>query len=48
MPAKFGIGQRCFLLETEAGNVLWDMIALLDESTIEFVCSPHSVLTSRR
>ncbi|CAD6594018.1 MAG: hypothetical protein ASARMPRED_008372 [Alectoria sarmentosa] len=39
MPSKFGIGQRCFLLETEAGNVLWDMIALLDESTIEFINS---------
>lgn len=35
---KFGIGQRCLLLETEAGNVLWDMISLLDESTIDFVC----------
>ena len=34
---KFGIGQRCLLLETEAGNVLWDMISLLDDQTIEFV-----------
>lgn len=39
---KFGIGQRCFLLETAAGNVLWDMISLLDDPTIDFVCPPSS------
>ena len=37
---QFGIGQRCLLLETENGNVLWDLIALLDDQTIQFVCSP--------
>lgn len=36
---KFAIGQRCFLLETEAGNILWDMISLLDGRTIEFINS---------
>lgn len=34
---KFGIGQRCILLETPAGNVLWDCIAYLDEETVEFI-----------
>lgn len=36
---KFAIGQRCILLQTEAGNVLWDLITLLDEETIDWVCS---------
>lgn len=35
--SKFAIGQRCFLLETQDGNVLWDMISLLDEPITEFV-----------
>ncbi len=34
---KVGIGQRCILLQTPHGNVLWDCIALLDSSTIERV-----------
>ncbi|KAK4498773.1 hypothetical protein PRZ48_009283 [Zasmidium cellare] len=34
---KFGIGQRCILLETAAGNVLWDCIAYLDEETVDFI-----------
>jgi len=34
---KFGIGQRAMLLQTEHGNVLWDLIALLDEETVDFV-----------
>lgn len=34
---KFGIGQRCILLETPAGNVLWDCIAYLDNETVEFI-----------
>ena len=29
----FGIGQRALLLQTDQGNVLWDCIALLDETT---------------
>lgn len=35
---KFGIGERTILLQTEHGNVLWDLIAYLDEATIERVC----------
>ncbi|KAI5461992.1 beta-lactamase-like protein [Mariannaea sp. PMI_226] len=31
---KFAIGQRAMLVETPAGNVLWDCITLLDEETI--------------
>ncbi|KAK4696188.1 hypothetical protein P7C71_g1689, partial [Lecanoromycetidae sp. Uapishka_2] len=34
---KFGVGQRCFLLRTPGGNVLWDCIALLDANTVDFV-----------
>ena len=30
---KFGIGQRAFLLQTDAGNLLWDCVTLLDEET---------------
>lgn len=41
---KFAIGQRCFLLETQTGNVLWDMISLLDNETVEFVCPSSLVL----
>ena len=29
----FGIGQRALLLQTDQGNVLWDCIALLDDTT---------------
>ncbi|KAI5366015.1 putative metallo-beta-lactamase, ribonuclease Z/Hydroxyacylglutathione hydrolase [Septoria linicola] len=36
---KFAIGQRCFLLETAAGNVLWDCITYLDEETIYYINS---------
>jgi len=34
---KFGIGQRCILLQTGKGNVLWDLITLLDQETIDWV-----------
>lgn len=33
----FGIGQRAFLVEAPAGNILWDCISLLDEPTIDNV-----------
>lgn len=33
----FGIGQRALLVQTTAGNVLWDCISLLDEPTIAAV-----------
>ena len=31
---KVGIGQRAHLIETPAGNILWDCIALIDDETI--------------
>lgn len=31
---KVAIGQRCILIKTPQGNVLWDCITLLDEGTI--------------
>ncbi|ORY04035.1 beta-lactamase-like protein [Clohesyomyces aquaticus] len=36
---KLGIGQRAILLTTPHGNVLWDCISFLSESTIEFIRS---------
>ncbi|KIJ49271.1 hypothetical protein M422DRAFT_247078 [Sphaerobolus stellatus SS14] len=30
---KFPIGQRTFLIRTPKGNILWDLIALIDEET---------------
>lgn len=34
---KVGIGQRCFLITTPSGNVLWDCITFLDEQTIRTI-----------
>lgn len=34
---SFAVGQRALLVETPAGNVLWDCIALLDDATIDIV-----------
>ena len=34
---KIGIGQRVFLLQTEAGNVLWDCLTLLDDATVSLI-----------
>ena len=31
---KFGIGQHAHLIETDRGNVLWDLIGYLDEATV--------------
>lgn len=36
---KFAIGQRCILLKTSAGNVLWDCLACLDQETVDFIMS---------
>ena len=33
----FAIGERAFLLQTSQGNVLWDCVALLDDSTMEAI-----------
>lgn len=34
---KFAIGQRCLMLETADGNILWDLICYLDEDTITWI-----------
>jgi hypothetical protein len=34
---SFAIGQRLLLAETPEGNVLWDMIPLVDDAAIEAV-----------
>jgi hypothetical protein len=36
---EFAIGQRALLLQSEAGNFLWDCISLLDPATIEIINS---------
>lgn len=36
---SFAIGQRAFLILSEGGNILWDCIPLLDESTNAFINS---------
>lgn len=33
----FAIGQRALLLQSPAGNILWDCISLVDEATVEAV-----------
>ncbi len=35
----FAIGQRAILLQTPAGNVLWDCIALVDDATVALIKS---------
>ncbi len=34
---NFAIGQRALLIQTQAGNFLWDCLALIDEATIELI-----------
>lgn len=34
---EFAIGQRAFLLETQGGNILWDCVALLDDSVLQTI-----------
>ncbi|KAL6704736.1 hypothetical protein ACN47E_007657 [Coniothyrium glycines] len=36
---QLGIGERAILLQTAQGNVLWDLIALLNQETIDFIMS---------
>ena len=36
---KFAIGQRALLVQTPAGNILWDCVPLLDEPTFNWVQS---------
>src|SRR5216683_917215 len=33
----FAIGQRAFLIRTPVGNVLWDCLSFLDDSTTEII-----------
>jgi glyoxylase-like metal-dependent hydrolase (beta-lactamase superfamily II) len=40
---QLGIGQRAILLQTDAGNVLWDLVAFLDDATVDFVKSKGGV-----
>lgn len=35
--SRFGIGQRALLVESPEGNVLWDCVSLIDDSTIAAV-----------
>lgn len=34
---KFGIGQRCILVQARGGNVLWDCVSLVNDETIAAV-----------
>ncbi|CAI6280775.1 unnamed protein product [Periconia digitata] len=34
---QLGIGQRSILIETGKGNVLWDIVAFIDDATVEFI-----------
>lgn len=34
---EFAIGQRALLVRTQAGNVLWDCISLIDDATVEII-----------
>lgn len=34
---KFAIGQRCIMICTPHGNVLWDCITYLDDETVDFI-----------
>jgi hypothetical protein len=33
----FAVGERAFLLEAAGGNILWDCISLIDDSTIAWI-----------
>ncbi|KAL5376354.1 hypothetical protein DPSP01_010580 [Paraphaeosphaeria sporulosa] len=36
---QLGIGERAILLQTSSGNVLWDLVAWLDDATVAFIKS---------
>jgi glyoxylase-like metal-dependent hydrolase (beta-lactamase superfamily II) len=40
---SFAIGQRLLLAETAEGNVIWDMIPLVDDAGLEAVCARGEV-----
>lgn len=33
----FAISQRCFLIKTDHGNIMWDCITYLDDKTVEYI-----------
>ena len=35
--AEFAIGQRALLVQSRAGNVLWDCVSLIDQATIDLL-----------
>jgi len=37
MAPEFAIGQRALLIQSEAGNVLWDCISLIDQAAIDLL-----------
>jgi len=37
MAPEFAIGQRALLIRSSSGNVLWDCVSLIDESTIDLL-----------
>jgi hypothetical protein len=39
----FAIGQRAFLLQTPAGNLLWDCVSLLDDDTVAAIADRGGV-----
>lgn len=43
MAPSFAIGQRALFVLAPGGNILWDCISLLNESTIEFIKSKGSL-----
>ena len=44
---SFAIGQRLLLAETPEGNVLWDMIPLVDDAAVDAVRSRGEVRAER-
>lgn len=34
---QLGIGQRAILIQTPKGNVLWDIVAFIDQATVDFI-----------
>lgn len=42
---SFAIGQQAFLLQTPAGNVLWDCISLIDDATVAIIQALGGVKT---
>lgn len=39
MPIQFSVGERFEIIQTESGNIMCDMVALLDQETVDKVRS---------